>query len=104
MTRKYNLSLVFYPQPDGQYHVECPELENCFSCGVTKEEARARIYELIAEDLPIRVDWGGVEDEEMFRKGLCMKGKTFEEAEFQIDEFGEVVFPGTLAHAVGAEG
>ena len=104
MTNKYNLSLVFYPQTDGQYHVECPELENCFSCGATKEEARARIYELIAEDLPRRVNWGGVKDEEMFREGLCMKGKTFEEAEFQIDEFGEVVFQATLAHAIGAEG
>ena len=100
MARKYNLSLVFYPQSDGQYHVECPELENCFSCGATKEEARARIYELIAEDLPRRADCGGVEDDEMFREGLCMKGKTFEEAEFLIDESGEVVFPAELAYAV----
>ena len=103
MANKYTLSLVFYPQPDGQYHVECPELENCFSCGATKEEARTRIYELIAEDLPQRVNWGGVEDEEMFREGLCMKGKTFEEAEFEIDESGEVIFPGALAQTVGAE-
>jgi predicted RNase H-like HicB family nuclease len=99
MTRKYNLSLVFYPQRDGQYHVECPELENCFSCGATKEEARTRIYELIAEDLHERVNWGAAEDEEMFREGLCMKGKIFEEAEFQIDESGEVVFSEALALA-----
>ena len=104
MARKYNLSLVFYPQPDGQYHVECPELENCFSCGATKEEARISIYELIAEDLPRRANWGDVEDEEMFREGLCMKGKTFEEAEFQIDESGEVVFPAMFVYAAGAEG
>ena len=105
MTRKYNLSLVFHPQPDGQYHVVCPELENCFTCGATMEEARSRIYELIAEDLPERANWGGEEDEEMFREGFCMKGKTFEEAEFQIDASGEVVFPSeAFAHAVGAEG
>ena len=101
MTRKYNLSLVFYPQPDGQYHVECPELKNCFSCGATMEEARARIYELISEELPERAKWGGKEDEEMFREGLCMKGKAFEEAEFEIAESGEVLTPSdVLAHAL----
>ena len=105
MTHKYNLSLLFYPQPDGKYHVACPELENCFTWGSTKEEARSRIFELIAEELPEMANWGGKEDEEMFREGLCMKGKTLEEAEFEINESGEVVFsPETLAHAVGAGG
>ena len=102
MANKYNLSLVFYPQSDGQYHVECPELENCYSCGATKEEARARIYELIAEDLPRRVNWGGVEDEEMFREGFCMKGKIFEEAEFIISGAGEVISPPMLTQAMPA--
>jgi predicted RNase H-like HicB family nuclease len=99
MARKYNLSLVFYPQPDGQYHVECPELENCFSCGATKEEARERIYGLIAEDLPERAGWGGKEDEAAFREGMCMKGKTFEEAEFEIDDSGEIRFASEAAKA-----
>ena len=98
MTNKYNLSLIFYPQSDGQYHVECPELENCFTCGANMEEARERIYELIGELLP---EEAAAVDEEMFREGLCMKGKTFEEVEFQVDDSGEVVFP--LTHAVGVE-
>ena len=101
MTRKYNLSLVFYPQLDGQYHVECPELENCFSCGATIEEARSRIYELIAEDLPERINWGGKKDEESFRAGFCMKGKTFEEAEFEINESGEALSPSDVLAHVG---
>lgn len=105
MARKYNLSLVFYPQPDGQYHVDCPELENCFTCGATMEEARSRIYELIAGDLPERANWGGEADEETFREGFCMKGKIFEEVEFEINESGGEAFPSSVfAKAVGAEG
>lgn len=93
MTRRYNLSLIFYPQPDGQYHAECPELENCFSCGATIEEARKRMYELIAEELPERAGWGGAEDEEAFRAGLCVKNKVFEEVEVEIDKSGKAIFP-----------
>ena len=41
----------------------------------------------------------------MFREGLCMKGKILEEAEFEINESGEVLAPSdALAQAVGAEG
>ena len=102
MANKYNLSLVFYPQPDGQYHVTCPEIQSCFSCGATMSEARENIYNVIADFLPEAVH---KVDEEMFREGLCMKGKILEEAEFEIDESGEVITPSDkLAHAVGAEG
>ena len=100
MASKYNLSMVFYPQPDGQYHVTCPEIPNCYTCGDTMEEARENIYALISDLLH---EAAAKVDSEMFREGLCMKGKTFEEAEFEIDESGEVIFPGTLAQAVGAE-
>ena len=100
MVNKYNLSLVFYPQPDGQYHVTCPEIPNCYTCGVTMDNARTNIYALICDLLP---EAATSVDEEMFREGLCVKGKTFEEAEFEIDESGGVVSPAELAYAVGAE-
>ena len=105
MTHGYNMSLIFYPQRDGRYTVICPELPGCITEGDTLDEATANIYDVIADFLPEKVN-ASVEDEEALRVGLCMKGKTFEEAEFQIDESGEVVFPAAsaYAHAVGAEG
>ena len=102
MSRKYNLSLVFFPQKYGRYGVLCPEIKECFAEGETKEEARENIYNIIADFLPDAVN---KVDEEMFREGYCVEGKTFEEAEFEINESGEVLTPSDiLAHAVGAEG
>jgi hypothetical protein len=63
------------------------------------DEARANIYTLICELLP---ETAAKVDNEMFREGLCMKGKTFEEAEFQVDESGEAVFTSILERAIGA--
>ena len=99
MTNKYNLYLVFYPQSDGQYHVTCPEIPNCYTCGVTMDEARESIYALICELLP---EAAANVDDEMFLEGLCMKGKTFEEAEFQIDKSSGAVFISMLEKAIGA--
>ena len=102
MTRKYNLSLIFYPQKNGGHFVLCPEVDCCFAEGETKEEARENIYNVIADFLPDAVH---KVDEEMFREGYCVEGKTFEEAEFEINESGEVITPSDkLAHAVGDEG
>ena len=102
MAGKYNLSLVFYPQKNGGYCVSCTEIEECFAEGETKEEARENIYNIIADFLPDAVHQV---DEEMFREAFCVEGKTFEEAEFEINESGEVLTPSDiLAHAVGAEG
>ena len=89
--QKYSLSLIFYPQDDGQYHVVCPEINNCFSCGRTREDAEINIRELIRDLLPARVGKNDI-DEEMFRLGLCMKEKEFCEIEVAIDA-GKIVFP-----------
>ena len=102
MAGKYKLSLVFYPQKGGGYTVMCPEVYECFADGETKEEARENIFNIIADFLPDAVHQV---DEEMFREAFCVEGKTFEEAEFEINESGEVITPSDrLAHAVGAEG
>ena len=101
MVREYNLSLIFYPQQEGGYMVICPELEACFTEGKTIEEATSNINNIIADFLPDEIK--GEVNEENFRNGLCMEGKIFQEMKVTIDESGEVVFPGVLAHAVGAE-
>jgi predicted RNase H-like HicB family nuclease len=92
MANRYNLSLLFYPQPDGQYHVACPDLPNCFTCGSTMDEARERIYELISDLLPEQIN-ASVEDEEALRLGLCMEGKLYQEIKVTLDDAGEVIFP-----------
>ena len=102
MAREYNLSLIFYPQQEGGYTVICPELRSCFTEGKTIEEATANIYDIIADFLPDEIN-KGADDEELLRNGLCMKGKLFQEVEVTVDESGEVIFPGALAQAVGAE-
>jgi predicted RNase H-like HicB family nuclease len=99
MAKQYNLSLLFYPQPDGQYHVMCPDLPNCFTCGSTMEEARERIYDLIGDLLPEQVN-ASEEDEEALRLGLCMEGKLYQEIEVTLNEAGEVRFPGARASHV----
>jgi predicted RNase H-like HicB family nuclease len=99
MTNRYNLSLVFYPQPDGQYHVACPDLPNCYTCGSTIEDARERIYELISDMLPEQIN-SGAEDEEALRLGLCMEGKLYQEVKVTLDDTGEIRFPGTRASHV----
>ena len=76
-------------------------MEACFTEGKTIEEATANIYDIIADFLPDEVNKGEA-DEELLREGLCMKGKLFQEIEVTIDESGEVIFPVTLAQAVGA--
>jgi predicted RNase H-like HicB family nuclease len=92
MINPYNLSLIFYPQTDGQYHVTCPDLPNCFTCGATLDEARERVYDLIAEILPEQIR-ASAEDEEAVRLGLCMEGKLYQEVKAIVGEAGEVVFP-----------
>ena len=99
---QYNLSLIFYPQPDGRYGVSCPEIKGCFTEGDTIEEATANIKNIIADFLPDEIK--NKVNEETFRLGLCMKGKLFQEMSVTVDAAGEVIFPSeTLAHAVGAE-
>jgi predicted RNase H-like HicB family nuclease len=100
--RDYNLSLIFYPQDNGGYMVVCPELIACFTEGRTVEEAETNIMELISEDLPERVNRGGADDEEMFRKGACARGKLFREIEVSIDDAGEVVIPSAAYGVVAA--
>ena len=103
MAHEYNLSLIFYPQRKGGYTVICPELPFGISEGESLDEAMANIYDVIADLLPDEINKGEA-DEELLRTGLCMKGKLFQEVKVTVDESGKVVFPGTLAHAVGAEG
>jgi predicted RNase H-like HicB family nuclease len=83
MMRKYNLSLIFYPQDTGGFTVTCPELTNCFTEGDTIEEAEANIRELIDEFLPEQAHRGSDVDEELFREGMCMSGKFFREIEVE---------------------
>ena len=101
MAHEYSLSLVFYPQLEGGYTVICPELRSCISEGKTIEEATANISNIIADFLPDEIK--SEINEETFREGLCMEGKIFQEVKVTLDESGEVVFPTTLAHVVGAE-
>ena len=103
MTHEYNLSLIFYPQLKGGYTVICPEIRGCITEGGTIEEATASIHDIIADFLPDEIE--NEINEEVFREGLCMKGKLFQEVTILVDASGEIVFPSeVLAHAVGAEG
>jgi len=101
MAREYNLSLIFYPQQEGVYTVICPEIQGCVTEGKTIEEATENIRNIIADFLPDEIN--GEINEETFREGLCMEGKVFQEIKVAVDESGEVIFPGALAQAVGAE-
>jgi predicted RNase H-like HicB family nuclease len=92
VNRKYNLSLVFFPQDDGGYCVMCPELEGCFSEGATIGEATDAIQELIPEWLEAEIQKNGLH-EEMFRLGHCLPGKVFREIEAELTTAGEVVLP-----------
>jgi predicted RNase H-like HicB family nuclease len=87
MSRKYTLSLVFYPQDDGRYGVTYPELRACFSEGNTIEEAETNIMDLIAELLPEQIGASN-ESREFFREGLGMKGKQFKFKEIKVEETG----------------
>ena len=98
MAHGYNLSLIFYPQQDGGYMVTCPELRSCFTEGKTIEEATENIQDIIADFLPQRINTSQV-DEDLFRSGLCVEGKIFQEIKVTVDESGEVVFPGMQAIA-----
>lgn len=42
-----NFEVVLEPEKEGWYHVYCPLLKGCHSCGATKEEALERIKEAI---------------------------------------------------------
>jgi len=101
MAHDYNLSLIFYPQREGGYTVICPELRSCFAEGKTIDEATTNISNVIADFLPDEIKTEI--NEETFREGLCMEGKLFQEMKVTVNEFGEVLFPTTLARAVGAE-
>jgi predicted RNase H-like HicB family nuclease len=90
MSRKYTLSLVFYPQDDGRYGVTCPELRACFSDGDTIEEAESNIMDLIAELLPEQIG-DSSESHEFFLEGLGMKGKQFKEIEVEETGAGEII-------------
>ncbi len=79
--RKYNLSLVFYPQDTGDYSVICPELQGCFSCGKTVEEAEMNIRELIHVLMMQEIE--DETDAEMLAEGLAVKGKLFREIEIE---------------------
>lgn len=90
--RDYNLSLIFYPQDDGGYYVECPELRCCFTDGDTIEEAEAAIMELIPEYLEAEVKKSETH-EEMFRLGSCLSGKVFKELDVRMTDAGEIILP-----------
>jgi predicted RNase H-like HicB family nuclease len=99
MAYEYNLSLIFYPQREGGYTVICPELRSCIAEGKTIDEATANINNVIADFLPEQIN-PSTEDEEMFREGLCMEGKLYQEVKVTVDETGEVCFPGMRASHV----
>lgn len=40
--------VVIEPEEEGGYHVYCPSLKGCHSCGITIEEALENIKEAIA--------------------------------------------------------
>jgi predicted RNase H-like HicB family nuclease len=103
VAHSYNLSLIFYPQPEGGYTVVCPEIAGCFTEGETIEEAEENIREVIADFLPDEINKGKI-DEEMFRLGCCGPGKLFREIEVEATDAGEVVFPlaAKIKHAVPA--
>jgi predicted RNase H-like HicB family nuclease len=98
--KNYNLSLIYYPQVAGGYTVICPELRCCVTEGDTKEEARQNILGLIEDFLPDETTDASELDEQMFREGLCMKGKEFEDIDAEVTDAGEVCFP--CAKAVSA--
>ncbi|MDR1915942.1 MAG: type II toxin-antitoxin system HicB family antitoxin [Synergistaceae bacterium] len=97
--RQYNLSLIYYPQDGGGYHVKCPEIQGCFSYGDTLDEAESRIMDLISDLLPNEII-KGKEDEILFREGLCMRGKMYKEIEVGASETGEVRFASAKAASV----
>jgi predicted RNase H-like HicB family nuclease len=97
MTRKYSLSLIFFPQDTGGYHVECPEIPGCFSCGGTIEECEMNMRELIPEFMPDEMKTEL--QEEMFRLGHCLPGKLFKEFEVEATGSGEVRFTSEAAKA-----
>lgn len=99
MSRKYTLSLVFYPQADGGYGVTCPELRACFSEGNTIEEAEANIMDLITELLPEQIGHSD-ESREFFREGLGMGGKKFAEIEVEETDVGGIITAAASAQAV----
>jgi predicted RNase H-like HicB family nuclease len=90
MARSYNLSLIFYPQPEGGYSVVCPEIKGCFAEGETIDEATENIREVIADFLPDEIKTEA--QEEVFRTGCAMRGKLYQDIEVTADA-GEVVFP-----------
>ena len=75
--RKFNLSLIFYPQDIGGYTVICPELQGCITEGKTIEEAQEFVMELIREQLTeeVKSDLNA----EMLAEGLGVEGKLFRE-------------------------
>ena len=56
-----NFEVVLEPEDEGGYHIYCPILKGCHSCGDTKEEALKNIKEAIelwlesAQGLGIRI-------------------------------------------------
>ncbi|MDR1378274.1 MAG: type II toxin-antitoxin system HicB family antitoxin [Synergistaceae bacterium] len=93
MKRKYALSLIFFPQDEGGYHVECPEISGCFTCGKTLEEATEAINNLIQDLMPDEIKTEI--QEEMFRLGHCLPGKQFYEVkvvEVEATDSGEIFF------------
>ena len=56
-----NFEVILQPEETEGYHVYCPLLKGCHSCGATKEEALERIKEAIelwlesARDLGIKI-------------------------------------------------
>jgi predicted RNase H-like HicB family nuclease len=91
MAHRYNLSLIFYPQPGGRYTVICPEIQGCISEGDTIDEATANIYDVIADFLPDEIK--NKTDEETLRLGLCMEGKLYQEVKITVDDAGDVILP-----------
>lgn len=79
--KKYNLSLVFFPQDSGGYTVVCPELHGCLSDGASYDEAEKNIKELI----PFFLERALEDDEgcELFAPGLTLPGKVFREIEVE---------------------
>jgi predicted RNase H-like HicB family nuclease len=98
MACEYNLSLIFYPQREGGYTVICPELRSCIAEGKTIDEATANINNVIADFLPDEVK--SEANEEVFREGLCMEGKLYQEIKVVLDDAGEARFPGARAYHV----
>ncbi|MCM3273050.1 type II toxin-antitoxin system HicB family antitoxin [Paenibacillus elgii] len=79
--KNLSLSLIFYPQSNGGYHVTCPELQGCFSEGDTYEEAHENILDLIKEHVKSMKE----DDTNDLLSSVAMPNKIYTEINLPLD-------------------